>query len=335
MNLKSSLKVHIPTILCIAACCIIAACGNRASSDNDNPTLLAVKKLYNQAAEAQSGGHYDRAVQLYDQLLHYHTSDTTACDSLLPVVSKAITQVMNTMQSQGKPQECVAYLKKLEKSDDIFLGNMCRRDIMVTLAYAISRTENVGEAAEVMDKAMRMKPSIATHDRLFRDYSYAAAVYFCLPERRNDVNKYGNMALHEIAKCDNKSGESWVTALLGMSYIRNGELTNAINMFKQSYSNASARNDTLSMANTLNLMANIMISWNLFDYANDYASKAVEMSASVSDKNPKICSNILANKALVMGKFGYADSAMLYLDRADRYTKNLPYNSGSSDIDLV
>lgn len=333
MDLKHLLKVHILNFLYVAACCIIVACGNRVSSDN--PTLVEVKKMYNQAAEAQSSGHYDRAVQLYDRLLHYHTADTTACDSLLPIVSKAITQVMNTMQSQGKPDECVAYLRKIEKADDIFLGRMCRRDIMVTLAYALSRTEDVGGAAEIMDMAMKMPPVNPTHERLFRDYSYAAAVYFCLPERKSDVNKYGNMALHEIAKCDNKSGESWVTALLGMSYIRNGELTNAINMFKQSYSNASARNDTLSMANTLNLMANIMISWNLFDYANDYASKAVAMSAGVNDKNPKIVSNILTNKALVMAKFGYADSAAMFLDRADKYTRHLPYNSGSSDIDLV
>lgn len=33
--------------------------------------------------------------------------------------------------------------------------------------------------------------------------------------------------------------------------------------------------DSLSMANTLSLMAEILINWRLFGYANDFGSKAV------------------------------------------------------------
>lgn len=36
-----------------------------------------------------------------------------------------------------------------------------------------------------------------------------------------------------------------------------------------------------------------------------------------------------------MQRFGYADSAMMYLGEADKYAKDLPYNSGRSSIDLV
>lgn len=333
MRLHNFIKKHIIYIILIAASYMVSACGNNPTYDET--ALTYAKKMYQQAASAQKRGDYNRAICLYDSLLHYNNADTAAYDSLLPIVSKAITQTMNTMQSQGKPEECVEYLKKLKSAGNVLTGEMCQRDISVTLAYAMSRTEDVAGAAEEMDRAMRMESRHPTPDRLFRDYAYAMAVYFCVPERYADVNRYGTLALKEITKCENKSGESWVTAVLGMSYIRNGELSNAINMFKQSYNNATMRNDTLSMANTLNLMTNIMINWNLFDYANDYVSRAVEMSGSVSDKNPKICSNILANKALVMEKFGYADSAQIYLARAYKFTKNLPYNSGNSDIDLI
>lgn len=48
-----------------------------------------------------------------------------------------------------------------------------------------------------------------------------------------------------------------------------------------------------------------------------------------------VSSNILAQKALVMQRFGYADSAMMYLGEAEKYAKDLPYNSGRSSIDLV
>lgn len=330
---RHTTRVIFHTLLFIAACGLMAACGNKVSFDTN--LLTKTKRIYEKAAKSQKDGDYDKAKTLYDSLLHIHVTDTTTNDSLLPIVSKTITQIMNTMQSQGKPDECVEYLRKLKTDRNIMTGDMCQRDISVTLAYAISRTEDIDGAVKEMDQAMRMKPCNPSHDRLFRDYAYACAVYFCNPERKDDVNRYGTMAIHEISQCENKSGESWITALLGMSYIRSGELSNAINMFKQSYANASNRHDTLSMANTLNLMANIMINWNLYDYANEYATKAVAMSGSVRDKNPKICSNILANKALVMEKFGYADSVQYYLKRAHEFTKNLPYNSGNSDIDLI
>lgn len=326
----------------IAAVCMMAfaaaggallSCGN---SNAPTPPLVAqLNKQYREAAEAQSAGDYDKARNLYDNILHTQNSDPAANDSLLPLASRTITQIMNVYQSQGKPEECIAYLKRLRQSGRVITGNLCRRDISVILAYAMSRTDAEAEAAKEMDRALRMTLHAPTPERLFRDYAYATAVYYCVPERKDDVNKYGRMALQQIMKCDNKAGESWITSILGMSYMRNGELGNAVSIFKQSYDNASLRHDTLSMANTLNLMANVMISWNLFDYANDYATRAINICHTVRDKNPKICANILTSKAYVMLRFGYADSCATYLDRAQEYVKGMPYNSGNSDIELV
>lgn len=333
MSVKGFIRNTVLACMFIAACGLTSACGNKHA--DEDPSLGYAKKLYRQASQAQKRRDYVKAQAIYDKLLHYQPGGNANKDSLLLITSKAVTQIMNTMQSLGKPEECVAYLRELQRSKNVLCGDLCQRDISVTLAYALSRTEDEEGGAREMDRAMKMKLHNPTNDRLFRDYGYATAVYFCVPERRDDVNRYGTMALKAISKSDNKAGESWVAAILGMSYIRSGDLNGAINMFKQSYNNAALRNDTLSMANTLNLMANIMINWNLYDYADEYASKAVAMSSSVNDKNPKVCSNILANKALVMEKFGYADSARMYLERAYGYTKYLPYNSGNSDIDLI
>ena len=126
----------------------------------------------------------------------------------MPIVSKTITQTMNTMQSMGEPDRCVEYLSRQKESDSLIVGNMCKRDISVVLAYAMSRTENLEAAAREMDHAMSMTPQLPTHERLFRDYAFATAVYFCLPERKDDVHRYGEKALAEIAQCDDKSGES-------------------------------------------------------------------------------------------------------------------------------
>lgn len=333
MELTSFIRKYIHIFLIVAASVVLCACGNNRSYDQGE--LDRIKQMYAQAAKAQKAGDYDKALKLYDQLLHHRPTGKVCMDSLMPIVSKTITQTMNTMQSRGEPTRCVEYLSRLKESDSLIVGNMCKRDISVVLAYAMSRTEKLKAAASEMDHAMSMTPQLPTHDRLFRDYAFATAVYFCLPERKDDVHRYGEKALVEIAQCDDKSGESWLTAILAMAYTRAGDISNSISMFKQSYRNASMRNDSLGMANTLSLMSEILINWRLFGYANDFVSKAVELSRNVRGSNPKVSANILAQKALVMQRFGYADSAMMYLGEADKYAKDLPYNSGRSDIDLV
>lgn len=333
MELTSFIRKYIHIFLIVAASVVLCACGNNRSYDQGE--LDRIKQMYAQAAGAQKAGDYDKALKLYDQLLHHRPAGKVCMDSLMPIVSKTITQTMNTMQSMGEPARCVEYLSRLKESDSLIVGNMCKRDISVVLAYAMSRTEKLKAAASEMDHAMSMTPQLPTHDRLFRDYAFATAVYFCLPERKDDVHRYGEKALVEIAQCDDKSGESWLTAILAMAYTRAGDISNSISMFKQSYRNASMRNDSLGMANTLSLMSEILINWRLFGYANDFVSKAVELSRNVRGSNPKVSANILAQKALVMQGFGYADSAMMYLGEADKYAKDLPYNSGRSDIDLV
>lgn len=333
MELTSFIRKYIHIFLIVAASVVLCACGNNRSYDQGE--LYRIKQMYAQAAGAQKAGDYDKALKLYDQLLHHRPAGKVCMDSLMPIVSKTITQTMNTMQSMGELARCVEYLSRQKESDSLIVGNMCKRDISVVLAYAMSRTENLKAAASEMDHAMSMTPQLPTHDRLFRDYAFATAVYFCLPERKDDVYRYGEKALVEIAQCDDKSGESWLTAILAMAYTRAGDISNSISMFKQSYRNASMRDDSLSMANTLSLMSEILINWRLFGYANDFVSKAVELSRNVRWSNPKVSSNILAQKALVMQRFGYADSAMMYLGEAEKYAKDLPYNSGRSSIDLV
>lgn len=333
MELTSFIRKYIHIFLIVAASVVLCACGNNRSYDQGE--LDRIKQMYAQAAGAQKAGDYDKALKLYDQLLHHRPAGKVCMDSLMPIVSMTLTQTMNTMQSMGEPDRCVEYLSRQKESDSLIVGNMCKRDISVVLAYAMSRTENIKAAAREMDHAMSMAPQLPTHDRLFRDYAFATAVYFCLPERKDDVLRYGEKALAEIAQCDDKSGESWITAILAMAYTRAGDISNSISMFKQSYRNASMRDDSLSMANTLSLMSEILINWRLFGYANDFVSKAVELSANVRGKNPMVSSNILAQKALVMQRFGYADSAMMYLGEADKYAKGLSYNSGRSDIDLI
>jgi hypothetical protein len=51
--------------------------------------------------------------------------------------------------------------------------------------------------------------------------------------------------------CKNTSGKQWVTAMLGSLYKRNGHISKALQLFRQSKEEALKRNDDLGVLNSL------------------------------------------------------------------------------------
>lgn len=313
---------------------LLSACGSSTKSSVD-ARLAACRQTYKKASEAQRAGDFATARRLFGQCVNANSDKAEVCDSMLPIVNNAVTQILNIYQAEGDPMGCVAYLRRLKRQRSGIVGRMCRRDVAVCLAYAMSRTEDVDGAAAEMDAALKIAPVEPSGDRLFRDYAYASAVYFCLPERRSDVVKYGSMAMNQLKYCSNKSGGIWVGSILGIVYKRRGELRNAINMFKQCYDNARESRDSLGMANSCYLVADMLMYWNLATYANEYATRGADIVTRMHGANPMVCANVLTNKAVVMSQLGRSDSAFYYLDLSKKYVRDLPYNSGNSDIDLL
>lgn len=320
----------------IVLCCTLTACHEKQEPKMQPGTIATCKSTFDKAAKAQNLGDFAKAQALFDKVLQTPMqADKATNDSLQPIVNRALTQMLNTYQSKGDPCGCVSYMTQLSNRKRSVAAAMCKRDIATTLAYAVSRTENVDEAVHMMDSALRIPPVNPTHDRLMRDYGYAAAVYYCQDNRKDDVIKYGNMALDELAYSKNKSGGLWIGALLGMVYKRNGDIRSAIDMFNNCYNNSLITGDSLGMANTCYLTADMLLYWNLAAYANEYASRAVDIIRHIRNTNPMVCSNVLTNKAQIMVDLNHTDSAMYYLDKANIFTRDLPYNSGNSDIELI
>ena len=172
---------------------------------------------------------------------------------LLP---RAMGNLLNTYQSKAMPTQCVAFFDSLRHEVDKDLRHhnavlrTFKRDVYVLLAYAISRTEDEERAARVMDAALEMPLQYPTHERLFRDYAYAAGVYYCVPTSQDKVLKYGRMALDEIKKCEQKNGAQWLVALMAKLYQGNGNVGKAIAMCHEGYDLAKMAQDTLGMAKT-------------------------------------------------------------------------------------
>lgn len=262
-------------------------------------------------------------------------------DTIQQLFPQAMVQLLNTYQSEGNPELCVAYFDSLRgfvdapQNRETLLARHYRRDAYVVLAYAQSRTEQTLQAAQTMDKALRQPLYNTTPERLFRDYAYAAAVYFCEPTYNNKIETYGLKALAEADKSKNKGGAGWVASMLGSWYSRSGQMRKAIDMFNRGYDYAEQINDTLGMVNARYCLADYMIKWDLAAEADKYATLAVSMINNTLNFNPQVMAQTYIVKARALTALGKNREAMRYIDMANRLCLKLPYNSGASDIDVL
>ena len=164
--------------------------------------------------------------------------------------TNALVQLMNTFQSKGDPDACISALQEVFQASPV-IQEYCLRDFYSVMGYALSRTENMKEAETMTLKAFTLPLYMATPERLFRDYAYAAAVFYSNPDYREEVIYWCEEALHQAQLCKNTSGEQWVLAMLGSHYKRSGYLDKALKLYQQSKEKSQLRNDDLGVVNSL------------------------------------------------------------------------------------
>lgn len=332
---------HAATMLLLlavtAATCV--SCRHRCTPYNAYAERRAVtdsvRALAQRARAAAKAGDNTLALDLYRRCAVFSSADSVLNDSLAETVANALVQTMNIYQVDGKPDACIERLESIAATRTPLLQHQCRRDMAVITAYALSRTEREQEAALLMDKALLLPADGYTPNRLFRDYAYAAATYFCLPARQHDVIRYGKMAIDQAHLCKNMSGIQWLTTMLGQLYERTGNITGAITMNRRAYDEACLANDTLAIANANCHFAQLLLGWLLYDRADRYASSALATIQTLPNANPMVLGTITITKAKTCDACDKTDSALWYLDKAHTYCGQLPYNSGQSDIDML
>ena len=235
----------------------------------------------------QRDGNYDQAIAVFKECLSAPEVSAGINEQQMFVYTEALVQLMNSFQSKGEPEECIAVLNELFDSSEV-LQKYCARDFYSVLAYALSRTENMKGAEESMLKVFTLPLEYPTPERFFRDYAYAASVFYSNPEYQKDVVYWCEQALEQVELCDNTSGKQWVTAMLGSVYKRNGQLNKALELFLQSKEEAEIKNDYLGMLNSLHVLIDLFLYWDVPEYANLYASEAVRVESNMTMKNPMV-----------------------------------------------
>ena len=297
-------------------------------------TGFANENIFRQARRLQHDGKYNEAIDTYKSYLLQPMDENSLNKQQMVTYTEALMQLMNTYQSKGEPETCVLTLQELFDAVPI-LQKECLRDYCSVMGYALSRTEKMKEAEETMLKVFTIPLNHATPERYFRDYAYAAAVFYSNPDYQTEVIDWCREALRQAKQCKNTSGAQWVTAMLGSIYKRSGQLNKALDLFLQSKEEAQWRNDELGVLNSLHMIIDLFLYWDVPEYANLYATEAIRFEKEMTAKNPTVSVQAYINKGRALLLLGESDSVTLYTEKARELCNALPYNSGMVDVDLL
>ena len=297
-------------------------------------TCYANANLFKEARSLQRNGSYDEAINAYKSYLAAPIEKETITEDQLAMYTDALVQLMNTFQTKGDPLTCISVLQEVYVTSDL-LQNECLRDYYSVLGYALSRTEDMNQAQETTLKALTLPLHRATPERYFRDYAYAAAVFYINPDYQKEVINWCQEALVQAQSCKNTSGQQWVMSMLGSLYKRNGDLNGALELFQQSIEEAQSKEDDLSVLNSLGMLVDLFLYWDIPEYADMYASEAVAVEKAMVRKNPMVSAQTYINKGRTLHQLGDPDSISFYLERARELCEALPYNSGMVDVNLL
>ena len=294
-------------------------------------SALANEELFKKARTLQRDGKHEEAIEAF---MSYLSQPVGEDSQQLTLYIEALVQLMNTYQSKGEPEACIPALEKVFKASSI-LQNRCLRDFYSVKGYALSRTERMLEAEETMLKALALPLYQATPERYFRDYAYAAAVFYSNPNYRKEVVNWCEEAMAQAEQCQNTSGKQWVAAMLGSLYKRNGNINKAIELFLQGKEEAEARKDDLGVLNCLHTLIDLFLDFDIPEYANRYASEAILVEKSMKKRNPMVSAQTYINKGRALHQLGESDSVLYYTEKAQELCYSLPYNSGMVDVGLL
>ena len=295
---------------------------------------LANDDLFKQARTLQREGKHGEAIAAFKNYLTQPVPGNELSDEQMVRYTDALVQLMNTYQSKGEPEACVTVLKEVFQASPILQKNYLR-DYYSVMGYALSRTENMKEAEETMLKAFTLPLHQATPERYFRDYAYAAAVFYSNPDYQTEVIDWCKEALAQAEFCKKTSGKQWVMAMLGSLYKRNGLIDKALDFFQRSKEEALEKKDELGMLNSLHALVDLFLYWDVPEYANLYASEAVQVEKTMNVENPMVSAQTYINKGRALQQLGQTDSVPFYADKARNLCQSLPYNSGMVDVNLL
>lgn len=323
--------------------------GHMVGVDNDNAAYDSLVTFYNQAHKLQKQGKAEEAINLYKRCLQMDSPNKDEQLKMQPYVIEAMLQTLNSYQLLGNSEDCATYLAQLQQAPTLLVANYCMRDLHVIYAYTLYMLDGREKEAEHLIiqslkeplkgntayKATNGKKHNLQAERLFRDYSYAAAICNANPRRTDDVMRWCKRALSFAQDCNNTHGEQYVISMLSSIYLKQGEILNAITLSEDAIKRSIEKGDTLAAINSYNVLGRIFIDLGLMDRAKERMSEAVKMAEKMQSKNPMVVIQTYLHQSKISYENNDFDGAKYWIRKAETLSKKMPYSNGQCDVDYL
>lgn len=301
---------------------------------NNYPDIVC-RYLFTEARAYQRSQQYTKGIEIFKKCLKMDSSNDSLRENIRVVVVEAMLQMVNSYHSEGKYNECAMCLDSLNANPSKLIAQYCMRDLYSMRAYSVYMTDQSIKSITLISKALAMPMYKPTDQRLFRDYSYAAAIYYYNERNQRYTIYYCKKALGIGAKNKDIAGLGWLMDLLSKIYQDTGKIQQAINLYQWGIMYARSKNDIDAEAYAYINLVDIYMYIELYDQANVLSEKAIATTFNAHKPNPMLCIESFLRKGKAMFKLNKVDSAFYYLHKADNYSHILPYSSGEALVDKL
>jgi tetratricopeptide (TPR) repeat protein len=294
---------------------------------------LGCRYQYTKARAFQFEQKYDQAIEVFKSCIKYDSTNDSLQEHIRSVIVEAMLQMMNSYHAVGQYDECVSCLDSLLKHPTPIIRKYCMRDVYAYLAYATYMTDKSKQSISLINKTLSMPLYKPTPQRLFRDYSYAAAIFYYNEKNQKRTIEYCKKALNIGSKDKSIAGLGWLMNLLCNIYQDTGKIQEAINIYQWGINYSRAKGDTNGEANAYINLTDIYMDIELYEQANEFVNLAIEKTLLKKVPDPRLCIESYMRKGNVMYKLNKTDSTFYYLHKAESYARELPYSDGEALLD--
>lgn len=294
---------------------------------------IGCRYQYTKARAFQFEQKYNQAIDVFKSCIKYESTDDSLQEHIRTVVVEAMLQMMNTYHAAGRYDECASCLDSLLKHPTPIIRKYCMRDLYAYLSYTMYMTDKSDQSISLINKTLSMPLYKPTPQRLFRDYSYAAAIFYYNEKNQKRTIEYCKKALNIGSRDKSIAGLGWLMNLLCNIYQDTGRIQEAISTYQWGIRYSRAKGDTNGEADAYMNLADIYLHIELCEQANEFANQAIEKALLKKEPDPRLCIESYIRKGEVMYKLNKIDSTLYYLHKSESYSNKLPYSMGGALLD--
>src|SRR5574344_1111677 len=298
---------------------------------------LECRYQFTLARALQYSQRYDAAIAAFKKCLTYDSPTDSLRQYISVTMVNAMMQLMNTSLAAGKHAECATYFKSLIGNPTSLIRHYCLRDLYSISAYAIYMNDDTRLAVAIMDKALKTNytQKHPIPQSLFRDYSYAAAIFGETSDRQAQTIELCQKALKIGYANSDVAGMEWLTEWFGTLCIQSGKIGQAIDLYHQSITISQKKGNAKGVIDSYNRLNELYLYMGMYELANSFSNLALDKIKQLKDKDPSFLGYSYLKKATTMLQMNRLDSALGYATKAEFFYHNLPYGNGSAAVDEI